>query len=118
MKTLILICLWSIPLISWGEELLLEATKQKFKVEKLEGLQVNGECLKAREACLAMLAKAPAPIPKGPENTVGHPASKYCHAKGGASVILIDVKHNQYDYCLFQNKYLVDSWDLYRKYNK
>ena len=119
MKAGIFICMWLTPLICWGNELLLEATKQKLSIQKLQGLQVNKECAANSKACLAVLSQAPTKsLGQGPEGTVGHPASKFCGVKGGSSVILVDEKHNQYDYCIFQGKYFVDSWDLYRKYKK
>lgn len=116
MKSTLLIVLFLLPLVSWGEELLF--LKKKVAIHKWEGMRVNAECVQGPKECLAVLAKAPVKAEeKGPGKTVGHPASKFCAAKGGRSAIFEDQKHNQYDYCIFE-KFYVDSWDLYRKYKQ
>lgn len=45
--------------------------------------------------------------------SVGHPAARYCHDKNGVVRILIDENKKQYDYCLFNDGSMIDSWDLY-----
>lgn len=117
MKSLLTSLLLVFPLITFGQELLLG--KKKIQFQKLEGLTVNAECAREAKLCLELISKAPVKTETpGPLGTLGNPASKYCGSKGGASVILEDKGHNQYDYCVFKEKYLVDSWDLYRKEKK
>lgn len=117
MKILITVILMVLPLVCFGQDLLLG--KKKIQIQKLQGLSVNAECAQEAKLCLEVISQKPikAEAP-GPMKTVGNPASKYCSSKGGASVILEDKDHNQYDYCFFKEKYLVDSWDLYRKEKK
>lgn len=93
--------------------------KKTIQIQKVQGLSVNAECARKIQDCLKLVSVVPMKAePKGPMGTVGNPASNYCASKGGASVILEDKGHNQYDYCVFKEKYLVDSWDLYRKEKK
>ena len=117
MKFLITGILLVLPLTSFGQEFLLG--KKKIQIQKLQGLSVNAECAQESKQCLELIGKTPIKaVAPGPMKTVGNPASKFCTSKGGASVIMEDKDHNQYDYCYFNAKYLVDSWDLYRKEKK
>ena len=80
-------------------------------------MKVNDACLKKKEACLAHINKT-APIEKKTGKFKGNPASSYCLALGGDSVILKDKSNNEYDYCRFSNAYYIDSWDLYEREKK
>ena len=92
---------------------------KKFIISKLEGIQVNAECLKDKKHCLELLSKPKNPNEKKEsDGSIGNPASDFCLVKNGASAILEDKKHNEYDYCVFENKFYVDSWDFYKKYRK
>jgi putative hemolysin len=88
----------------------------KIKFEKLNGVLVNDLCLKEKKECLKLIDS----IKKNKIETVktdkkaplGNPASTNCEAHQGQSEILRDAKHNEYDFCVLDKKYFVDSWDL------
>jgi putative hemolysin len=97
------------------------ATTRTLRVSLLNGIRVSSECTLEKKHCLELLSK------KGHfkntkstevKTTLGNPASINCEKSGGASAILEDEKHNEYDYCVFENKYYVDSWDFYKKFKK
>lgn len=91
---------------------------QKIEITKLEGVKVNSECQKDKIHCLELLNKPVKNPVQSHKESVGNPASDFCHAAGGSSAILEDKKHNEYDFCLFDKKYFIDSWDFYRKFKK
>lgn len=94
---------------------------KKINIELLNGMHVNQKCIEAQSDCLSVLNKLKktgdksiAPYPK----LVGNPASNHCQQSGGYSEILHDEKNNEYDYCVFNEKYFVDSWDFYKQKRK
>lgn len=94
-------------------------TVKKFNISKLHGIQVNSECIRNKSHCLKLLSQEKIAVDnKRSDGTIGNPASDYCHSAGGSSEILEDKKHNEYDYCVFEDKYYVDSWDFYKKYKR
>lgn len=48
----------------------------------------------------------------------GNPASIYCQSVGGVSEIYTDQENNQHDYCNFQDKYIIDSWNLLKRFKR
>lgn len=94
-------------------------TTKKFVISRLEGMQVNNTCIKEKSHCLEVLSKPKREIiKKDSDGPIGNPASDFCLSSNGASAILEDKKHNEYDYCVLENKYYVDSWDFFKKYRK
>lgn len=88
--------------------------KVSVQITKFEGVLVNEECAQNKVTCQKLISsarkqKAPRPKEKGP---LGNPASQNCSFHQGQSEILRDEKHNDYDFCLFEGKYLIDSWAL------
>jgi putative hemolysin len=83
-----------------------------------DGIHYSGDCLKTTkikcDAFEATKSKVTASSPKS--GTVGHPAARYCHDKGGANRILTSKENKQYDYCIFKDGSLVDSWELFYKH--
>lgn len=96
------------------------APAKKINIEKLNGLHVNIECIQNKKECLTFITNSkktdPASISqtKQFQHVLGNPASNFCETNKGSSEILSDLKNNEYDYCVFENKYFVDSWDFYR----
>jgi putative hemolysin len=45
-----------------------------------------------------------------------HPASHFCIKSTGKSEIYYDSENNQHDYCVFENKFIIDSWDFYKRF--
>jgi hypothetical protein len=115
-----LFCLLSLE--SQAEIMMLKTDQisvKKIEIKKLESFHVNDDCIKEKKKCLALLN-----IPKknillkGNFNLAGNPASLFCREQSGKSEILYDSKNNEYDYCVLNNKYFVDSWDFYNKNQK
>jgi len=96
---------------TWATE---KNKEQKVEIKKLDGILVNDECFSNKTVCLKIIAavkkdKSQKKPEKGP---LGNPASTKCSMNKGQSEILRDGKHNEYDFCLFEQKYLIDSWAL------
>jgi len=86
----------------------------KVEIQKLDNILVNEECIKNKTICKKIIDevkknKSETKPEKGP---LGNPASTKCSLNKGQSEILRDNKHNEYDFCLFEQKYLIDSWAL------
>jgi uncharacterized protein len=96
----------------------------KLKISKIENLNFAGACL-SQPPCKALVASRvkyppkPKKVVEGPprEELLGHPAAQYCLQTGGRNIFLTDAKSNQYDYCLFEDESLVDSWSMYWKHH-
>lgn len=94
-----------------------QKTEQKIKMTKLNGMTVNEVCMKEKKACLKIIEsviknRVEKKTEAGP---LGNPASINCEANKGQSEVLRDSKNNEYDFCLLEKKYLVDSWDLMKR---
>lgn len=89
---------------------------QKIKFDKLNGVLVNDLCLKEKKECLKLIEAIKKnkieSVKSDKKAPLGNPASTNCEAHGGQSEILRDAKHNEYDFCVLNKKYFVDSWDL------
>jgi putative hemolysin len=123
MKNLILLTITLIAISKKAQaiEMLIYKTPKKatkIEISFLDGVKVNDDCLKNKKECLLIMNKSVKPVIQSHKLSIGNPASEFCHAAGGASAILEDQKHNEYDFCLFEKKYYVDSWDFYKKYKK
>lgn len=89
-------------------------------IELLNGMHVNSLCLKNKVECLSLLKKQTSVknSPKSQGHVLGNPASIFCNSIGGKSEILKDKKNNEYDFCVLNDKYFIDSWDLYKTYRE
>lgn len=85
---------------------------QKIEVIKMNNIHFNKECQKLAEKCHAFKALRMDLKTKHLSKLAGHPASKMCKTYGGQSIILKDEEKNEYDYCLFSDASMIDSWDL------
>lgn len=95
-------------------------TQKKISIMQVDNLDMNSTCAKNKKKCMQVITKSimtPKKI-KDDHLTIGNPASDFCQANEGHSAILEDEKHNQYDYCIFNNIYFIDSWNFFKKYNK
>ncbi len=96
--------------------------KEIIKVEQLEGMRVNQTCYKNQKECFSYLIKAASlgnnnknnPRPKS--SFARHPASAFCNLSTGLSEIYYDQENNQHDYCVINKKFIIDSWDFYRRF--
>lgn len=109
---------------AWGSEdyRLYDKDLKKYKPIKMidyKGRLVSEDCQKKTKMdCLAL---NPKPTKKAKANNVpllGHPASDYCAQVNGKSRILFDKKNDQYDFCLFEDGSMTESWSLYNKRDK
>ena len=92
----------------------------EIEIFEIEKLHVNKLCFEHYQDCLTFLkekvnSKA-VTFPKSPP--VGHPASQFCQSANGRSEIFHDQKYNQYDFCAFDEKYIIDSWNFYNRFKK
>jgi putative hemolysin len=91
--------------------------QKEIAVQKFEGMDVNDLCFKASKKCLEKINEKPK-IETKSESVAGNPASLFCEAKGGRSLILEDKKHNEYDYCELSDGFIINSWHMYKKNKK
>lgn len=102
------------------EELYFQITKsetRRVRIKSLDELRVSTNCFDKKKSCQKFFS-AKQNIIHYKSKLSGNPASIFCAEKKGVSVILRDDKKNEYDFCQFNDEYLIDSWDLFRKYNK
>lgn len=102
----------------------LDKKSKTVEMVKLEKLNVSKNCYDASKLCLITINKFVEKIKKNTniesshQKTYGHPASIFCQKIEGNSVIVFDKENNQYDLCLINNTYYIDSWDLFNQYKK
>lgn len=51
------------------------------------------------------------------KNPLPNFAAQFCIDQGGANLIALGKNRNEYNFCQFADKSMVNSWDLYLKYN-
>lgn len=105
---------------AYSEELLYQFsknTKIEISIVTVLGMKVSESCQKNQKACFKLFETKKNRIRKA-KGFRGNPASSICDELSGSSAILKDAKSNEYEYCLFGENYFIDSWDLYRKFNK
>ena len=95
-------------------------TPSIIKIFNKDNLHINENCFKNFIECKNYFQKnanSKKMITKT-SNLIGHPAGQFCINSNGTPEIFYDVKNNQYDFCNFNEKYIVDSWDFYNRFNK
>ena len=91
-------------------------TYDRLKFTQIEEVYVNDVCVKNKK-CLALVAlKTKKTLPPSNTGLAGNPASTYCTTQNGVPRILKDDKRNEYDFCLFKDGSLADSWEMYSKH--
>ena len=100
-----------------AKTLYLPSSKKSVPIEILtkDNVKINSLCLKLDKKCKALMATK-LKINKVKHQDGSHPASVGCEQKGGESIILQDDKRNDYDFCLFKDGSMIDSWDLEKSY--
>ncbi|MFS4460662.1 DUF333 domain-containing protein [Bdellovibrio sp. HCB2-146] len=94
---------------------------KSFVTKEYQGMRFTEGCLeKNPPTCDAYKATLTPAIEKKkfPTPLVGHPAAQYCLDAGGENRIAKGRQNEQYDYCLFKDGSMIDSWDLYFKFHK
>ncbi len=99
--------------------IVLKEKPEPLKTKKYEELILSESCFKSgKPQCQAYqvsLKKVPSSLPK--TSMAPHPAAHYCQDVGGNNRIAKDATGAQYDYCLFKDGSLIDSWSLYNKHH-
>lgn len=80
-------------------------------------LHINENCYKNFEECSKFLKSKikSKHIENKKNNLIGNPASHFCLTAGGSPEIFHDNLNKQYDFCNFEEKYIIDSWDYYTR---
>nr|BFD57967.1 hypothetical protein CKG001_00740 [Bdellovibrio sp. CKG001] len=99
----------------------IKKTYKPLQVIEKDGVTISKSCLKSgKMKCQAWDAvlnkKALTPTPG--VGVVGNPAARYCHDYNANNLIVLDAKKNEYDYCVFSDGSMIDSWSLYYKHFK
>lgn len=120
MKTMLLALFLNLQLSFASENVLLFQMRKgtdsiPVSIVEYNKLHLTKDCLKgSAPKCLAFEAtKKKGTLAKPEIKLLGDPASRYCHGKQGVSRILESSDKKQYDYCLFSDGSMIDSWDLY-----
>ncbi|MNK01197.1 hypothetical protein D3C87_189920 [compost metagenome] len=80
---------------------------------KINKAWVSESCAK-KSTCSALTAlKKKVTIKPNESGFFGNPGSAYCLSQGGVARILKDAKNSEYDYCLFPDGSMIDSWNMY-----
>ena len=90
-------------------------TAKQVEILEKNKLHINEKCFNEFQKCLEFLKiQAPKSI-SNPEvsKLLENPASRFCKLAKGRAEIFMDKKNNQYDFCVFSNQYIVNSWDYY-----
>lgn len=96
--------------------------KEKYKdvaITEFQGAKISSSCIKKDKAdCKAWTAFTgkPAKRSKAVKELLGNPAALYCADLKSMNRILKDDTGNQYDYCVFDDGSMVDSWSIYNKH--
>lgn len=100
-----------------AKTLYLPGSEKKIPIEIVtkDKVKINSLCSKLDKKCKALIATK-IKLTKTKHQDGSHPASIGCERKGGESIILQDEKRNDYDYCLFKDGSMIDSWDLEKSY--
>ncbi|MFV3407676.1 DUF333 domain-containing protein [Bdellovibrio bacteriovorus] len=84
-----------------------------------QGLTLSESCLKnGKMNCDAWkAAQTKLDVAKTPNvGVIGNPAARYCLSHKALNRILLDAKKAEYDYCVFPDGSVIDSWTLYNKH--
>lgn len=92
---------------------------QPLKVQEFQQLKLSMNCFKGKTPqCEAWKASRKRVARTNlPQALGGNPAARYCLDAGGENRIAKTDAGQEYDYCLFKDGSLVESWGLYNKFN-
>ena len=96
----------------------LKNSQISLNIIKLEGVKVTEDCQKNLKCKALMILKDKIVETQVEGKYVGHPAAHYCLDTKGIELIVRDEKLNEYDYCQYDDKSAIDSWDLYYAHHK
>ncbi|KYG66786.1 hypothetical protein AZI86_07025 [Bdellovibrio bacteriovorus] len=84
-----------------------------FRISKNCGGKEPMTCMAWKSTSIKIQNRTSASVP-----LVGHPAARNCQDLQGVSLIFLDDKKNEVDYCVFRDESFINSWDLYHATNK
>lgn len=90
---------------------------ESIEIVTVDGMQVSQSCSNDKKNCWASFKNIKFKKRKKTK-LLGNPASIFCNDIKGESRIFKDSKNNEYDFCKFKKDFYVDSWDLYKRFNK
>ncbi len=89
-----------------------------FTTREVNKINYSENCFKANkpncEAYKMSLEKFPVPPPKN--EFIVNPAASYCESMSGKNKIVLNSKKQEYDYCLFADGSMTDSWAVFLKH--
>ncbi|MDG0817302.1 DUF333 domain-containing protein [Bdellovibrio svalbardensis] len=97
------------------------ADKKKYdtvRVTEYQGVKISESCVKAGKANCQAWTAVQNKIPQTPPPTavLGNPAAHYCLDQKANNRILIDEKKREFDFCVFADGSVIDSWSLFNKH--
>lgn len=101
---------------------LFDAAKKSYRTVTMierDGVTISKGCLKSgKMKCQAWAAvsKKIARAATPGVGVVGNPAARYCFDHNANNRILLDSKKREYDYCVFGDGSMIDSWSLFYKH--
>lgn len=109
-----------VPALKAGEyAVFVDKGYEIFKTKEVNELEFDTSCFKVGKtpSCEAAKAAAVTTPPKYATENMFHPAALYCEARGGKNLIALDHKKDEYNFCRFKDKSMVNSWAMYLKHN-
>lgn len=109
-----------VPALKAGEyAVFIEKGYEIFKTKEVNELEYDTSCFKAGKtpSCDAAKAAVISTPPKYKQENLFHPAAQFCEARGGKNLIVLDHKKDEYNFCRFKDKSMVNSWAMYLKHN-
>lgn len=83
------------------------------KFVKIKNAWVSESCAKNKNCAALKALDKKVTLPPAKNGLAGNPGSSYCLEKGGVARILKDAGNSEYDYCLFKDGSMIDSWNMY-----
>ncbi|KHD88562.1 MAG: hypothetical protein OM95_08645 [Bdellovibrio sp. ArHS] len=125
MKLLILLYCLVLSFSAYAENISLKMYSSKtkkyeeVKIFTQDGLKISSNCIKkGKPDCEALRVGLGSAKEKPQGPVLGNPAARYCAAFNAGNRILKDEKNNEYDYCVFSDGSMIDSWSLYYRHHK
>lgn len=119
LSTAAIVCMMS---VAHADQTLKYFNNDKYELMKIKTFQkanLNEACFKAgKPNCKAWTVFNGSPKERTKSKTplAGNPAANYCWDVGAKNRILKAQNNDEYDFCVFDDNSMIDSWDLYYKH--
>ena len=116
MRSLCFILIFVCPYV-YAEPFFLHSFQNSKKVEliKIDGIYFSKNC--EEKTCEAFKSLSKKVDFKIQSKIRRHPASLTCFNLGGKNILLRDEKKNEWDFCIFKDQSMINSWALHKKVN-